>query len=251
MLHDSISVQEIVDSECAHEFLLEATRLASSAELEDTEYRLKKKSERFQRLLNREALPALDEAGLKELLGLIFYLRRKAGRMLKENGFETVREEIALLLHGEGGAGERLERFAGRIGGVPHPARIALGSELLHYTEPGRYWLWTTWIWDPKTTAGALPLVLKKEVDLSGAGPAETYEKIGAAMAFLAAAGQAEGFTRIGHNQFGANVFLACVYTVYMFTVFKMRLSEEFNRILPGLPEFTRRLLGVHKMSGV
>jgi hypothetical protein len=31
-----------------------------------------------------------------------------------------------------------------------------------------------------------------------------------------------------------------------MYTVFQMRLSKEFNRVLPELPEFAQRLLGVH-----
>ncbi len=45
-------------------------------------------------------------------------------------------------------------------------------------------------------------------------------------------------------------MFLACVYAVYMYTVFRMKLSNEFNRILPELPEFTRRLLGVYRLDG-
>ncbi|MEE8435518.1 MAG: hypothetical protein V3S64_12090, partial [bacterium] len=68
--------------------------------------------------------------------------------------------------------------------------------------------------------------------------------------AMVNAVGHAEGFSNIGRGLFGTNVFLACVYTVFMYTAFKMRLSEEFNRILPELPEFTRRILGVHNLHG-
>ena len=62
-------------------------------------------------------------------------------------------------------------------------------------------------------------------------------------------AGHEEGFSRLGRGMFGTDIFLACVYSVYMNTVFRMKLSEEFNRILPELPEFTRRILGIQKMN--
>ena len=48
---------------------------------------------------------------------------------------------------------------------------------------------------------------------------------------------------------FGTDIFMACVYAVYMYTVFKMKLSQEFNRILPELPELTQRVLGVYQMG--
>ena len=34
-----------------------------------------------------------------------------------------------------------------------------------------------------------------------------------------------------------------------MYTVFRVKLSKEFNRILPELPELARRVLGVQKME--
>lgn len=249
MLHENISVAEIVDSECAHEFLLEATRLATSAELEDTGWRLGQKCERFQQLLGPEALPELDEAAVTELLGLVFFMRRKAPAILRQKGLQTLRAEIAELLHGRGPVGARLEQFAGGFEGLPQQVAVGLASELLHYSNPERYWLWTSWIWEPKTSAGALPLVLQKEVELGAKSPRESYEKVGRAISMVRAAGHAEGFTRVAREPFGTDLFLACVYAVYMYTVFKMRLSAEFNRILPGLPEFTRRLLGVNRIN--
>ena len=86
MIHDNVSVQEIVDSECAHEFLMEASKLASSEQLEDTSYRLERKSAIFQALLGPEAVRELDEEGLHTLLGLVFFLRRRTGKIIKENG---------------------------------------------------------------------------------------------------------------------------------------------------------------------
>ncbi|MNC94329.1 hypothetical protein D3C83_111550 [compost metagenome] len=45
----------------------------------------------------------------------------------------------------------------------------------------------------------------------------------------------------------GADVFLACVYSVYMYTVLRLRMTQEFNRIVPELPDLVRRLLGVYR----
>ena len=53
----------------------------------------------------------------------------------------------------------------------------------------------------------------------------------------------------ISEIKYGIDVFLACVYAVYMYTVFRVKLSDEFNRILPELPELTRRVLGVQKLK--
>jgi len=34
-----------------------------------------------------------------------------------------------------------------------------------------------------------------------------------------------------------------------MYTVFRVKLSQEFNRILPELSELAQRVLGVYKME--
>ena len=64
------------------------------------------------------------------------------------------------------------------------------------------------------------------------------------------AQGRADGWTWTGRGLFGPDVFLACVYAVYMYTVFRVRLSQEFNRILPELPELVQRVLGVRHLGG-
>ena len=49
--------------------------------------------------------------------------------------------------------GQRLEEFAELIDGigrdVPDDVGQDLGSEILHFTDPDRYWLWTRWMWNP------------------------------------------------------------------------------------------------------
>ena len=216
MLFDSLTHEEVVDSESALEFMKEATKLASSADLEDLSERVSLKAECFNKYLNQTSVEELKEEQFDRIVQLIFSIGRKSKRLIAANGFENLRFRI---------------------------------SELLHFSKPERYWLWTNWIWDPDNNTGALPLVIQEEVDLLGETEGETYLRVGEAMAYVHQVGNERGYSRVGHGTYGIDVFLACVYAVYMYTVFRVKLSDEFNRILPELPELTRRVLGVQKME--
>ncbi len=129
-----------------------------------------------------------------------------------------------------------------------HPEQsFDLPSELLHFTAPDRWWLWTRWMWDPRAGTGAVALVTTEDFDLDGPDRGETYLRVGEAIAFVNETGKAVGFTDLGSGLFGTDVFLACVYAVYMYTVLRLRMTQEFNRIVPELPDLVRRLLGVYK----
>ncbi len=247
MLYDEISVPDIVDHECAHEFLKEATRLASSEELRGVGADLEDKSRVFRSALAEDAIPSLDREGLLALLDRIFLVRRKARALLRNNDFSSLRGAILDLLYGDDPTPQRFDHFTARVKGLDQPLVIAFASELLHFTDPARHWLWTPWIWDSKTGAGALPLILNGDGELRGETLGDTYQRIGWALDVVDGEGRTSGFTQLGDGRFGTDVYLASVYAVYMFTVFRMRLSKEFNRLLPELPELTRRILGVHR----
>ena len=80
--------------------------------------------------------------------------------------------------------------------------------------------------------------------------PGQTYLLVGQAVAFVDQTGKAAGFTDAGPGLFGTDVFLAAVYGVYMNTVLRMRMTQEFNRLVPELPSLIRRLLGVYHLEG-
>jgi hypothetical protein len=102
-------------------------------------------------------------------------------------------------------------------------------------------------MWDPKTRTGALPLVTYSAYDFSGETAGDIYMRVGEAVAFVHHVGEAAGFQTISKTIFGTDVFLSCVYVVYVYTVLRMRMTQEFNKVMPGLPEFSRRLLGVYQ----
>lgn len=249
MLYDEINVQNVVDSEAALEFMKEAAKLATSAELKDIGQRLDKKSSLFAGFLSEERIDHLTEDEFKQLVGSIFSIRRKATRMLKANSFEGLRLSMQNLLYGSDSLENRFNVFIQSIERIDEKMRVNFASELLHFSNPEKYWLWTNWIWDPKTGTGAMPLVVQESVDLNGQTHGEIYTKIGQTMTLVNAVGHSIGFSGSGRGLFGTDIFLACVYAVYMYTVFRVKLSQEFNRILPELPELTQRMLGVYKMD--
>ncbi len=249
MLNDSLTAGKAVDEESALEFMKEAAKLASSRELEDLSKRIARKSDRFREILNVSKIETLGEEEFSGVVSLIFTLGRKSNRLIKDNGFLFLRKQIRDLLYGKRILPERFDRFVWGISGIEKKMRINLAGELLHFTMPDRYWLWTNWIWDEDTKTGALPLVLRKSTLLHGETPGESYMMVGKAMAGVDTVGHERGFSRMSHGFHGVDVFLACVYAVYMYTVFQVKLSREFNRILPELPELTRRVLGVQKLE--
>jgi hypothetical protein len=259
-------VGQIVDTETAREFMAQTLEKASRADLGDIVAELEQKSARFNEWLAPEALPALDRAQLRLLLRSIFATRRKADALLDVIGPDDLKQAVGDLLYSEAQMQERFQGFVDRLAGFIGDVRLArpappgktgadlpenvlcdLASELLHFTEPESRWLWTRWMWDPVVGTGALPLVTQDEYDLHGRDTGETYVKVGVAVAFVRATGEAAGFAQFGVNNspFGVDVFLACVYAVYMYTTLRLRMTQEFNKVVPQLPELTRRLLGV------
>lgn len=247
MLFDEITVEKVVDAELAIEFMKEATKLATSAELEEIGQRLEEKSKLFQLHLSQEAVAKMDQAALSEVMSKIFGLRRKVKKLIRDNGFDIVKGAIQELLYGSASLATRFTQFVSSIKGFNQPMIISMGSELIHFTDPGKYWLWTPWIWDEKDGGGALPLVLQGEAEIGGKTAGEKYESVGKSLVLVHAMGQNRGYSNAARGMFGTDIFLACVYAVYMYTVFRMRLSQEFNRILPELPEMTKRVLGVYQ----
>jgi hypothetical protein len=240
---------QVVDTDSAQEFMKEALGKISEEELRAMAGDLEVKSRRFQRLLRPESIPHLEERQLRAILRSVFSTRRRADELLRSVGTDRLREGMRALLHGPAPLPDRFQAFHDSLEGVDERIRFDLPGELLHYSLPEECWLWTRWIWDPKTETGALPLVTMEGHDLKGSTAGETYLKVGEATLFVRATGDAAGFARIGNGPFGIDVFLACVYAVYVSTTLRLRMTEEFNRVIPPLAEWCRRLLGVHGME--
>jgi hypothetical protein len=239
---------QVVDTESAREFMRETLERITPAELDAIAEACEAKHLAFRRRL-APPRAALDETALRWLLRSVFATRRRVAEVLARPGVGRLAAAVDALLDERAPLAARVDAFCDVLDGVAPPVRWDLASELLHFTDPERYWLWTRWVWDPATRTGALPLVTMEEVDLDGATPGAIYLRVGRAIALVHETGRAAGFTRIGDGRFGADVYLACVYCVYVYTTVRLRMTQEFNRVIPPLPELARRFLGVHGME--
>lgn len=238
---------QVVDTPTAQEFLREILDRVPRAELAVIAQDLERKSDALRTLLTPGG--SLDGDALRKALRWIFATRRSADRILDAVGPARLAETIGDLLHGDDDLAVRFERFDGVLAEFPEPA-FDLPGELLHFVFPDRYWLWSRWVWDPRTETGALALVTTDDIDLSdGDGRGDVYLTVGRATAFVAETGRAAGFVGAASGPFGVDVFLAAVYGVYMYTVLRLRMTQEFTRVVPRLPDLVRRLLGVYHLE--
>ena len=235
---------QVVDTETAQEFMRQALEMLRLPEMEGVAQELEEKSRRFQ-----DAVGALDEARLHGLLRTIFTTRRHTAEVIESVGAGRLIAEVDALLHGSAPLTGRIDRFDGALDSLEPTVRRDILGEVLHFSAPDRYWLWTRWMWDPALLTGALPLVTMQDFDLHGSSAGEVYLKVGTAVAFVNETGRAVGFTRYGSEAFGIDVYLACVYGIYLYTITRLRMTQEFNKVIPPLPQLVRRLLGVHRME--
>lgn len=246
---------QVVDTPTASEFLDQVLELTSREELAGIAEEVAAKSAAMREIAGSD-LAAMDATAVRTLLGWVFCARRHVDKVLAVADAGDLARGIADLVDGTDRLAVRFDRFTDLVGGCPEVA-ADLPAELLHFLDPARYWLWSRWMWDPDTETGSLRLVTMDEVDLDGDSRGEVYLRVGRALAFVSETGHAAGFTSFAHRgngqdvlyaeAFSTDVFLAAVYGVYMQTVLRMRLTQEFTNLVPPLPQLTRRLLGVHR----
>jgi hypothetical protein len=240
---------QVVDTETATEFMRQALEMVQLPEMEGIAQELEDKSRRFKEVLAPDVVGDLPDDRLRALLRTIFATRRRAGDVIVAIGSLTLRTELKNLLHGTEPIGDRVDRFDQALAAIEPAIRRDIAGEALHFYDPDRHWMWTRWMWDPDLRTGALPLVTMQDFDLQGATAGQTYLKVGAGIAFVNQTGRAVGFTRYGSEAFGIDVYLACVYGIYLYTITRLRMTQEFNKVIPPLPQLVRRLLGTHRME--
>ena len=240
---------QVVDTETAQEFMRQALEMVQLPEMEGIAKELELKSQRFQEVLDPTTLADLPDDRLRRLLRSIFATRRRASEVIATVGADRLRSELTALLHGSDPVDARVDRFDDSLAAIEPAIRRDIAGEALHFFDPNRHWMWTRWMWDPDLRTGALPLVTMQEFDLEGSTAGQTYLKVGTAIAFVNQTGRAVGFTRYGSEEFGIDVYLACVYGIYLYTITRLRMTQEFNKVIPPLPQLVRRLLGTHRME--
>ncbi len=243
-LVDSTAKEAGLDDDAGRQLLMEATKLASTTELADIGDRLAYKHQVFVSVLSEERIHDLNEEGLYRVSHMIFAMRRRMPIIVKKLGFERVKEHIINLLYAEAPVSERFTAFVDFMQDLKLVYSRALAAELLHFTTPATYWLWSHWLWEPEKGSGVLKVLAQEPIKTEATTEGDTYLEVGELVRAVSPMGARIGF---GAGAFAVDVFLASSYAVYMFTVYRLRISQEFNRFLPELPELARRILGVQR----
>ena len=217
---------------------------------------LLEKSQLFQETLSKERLPSLSEGDLERVFERIFAARRKRKKIIEETGVDKLKKAISDLLYGDEKGGffrkkkversweEKVEEFAKQIRGVDRKSARDIAAELLHFTFPDKYILWTSWIWDPESETGAI-VFLKEEPPTGGRGRrmyGETYEQFKQVYEQIAEKLQEFGIKVKGY--LFVDIFLAMIYATYVdyMTLSTMHSAKGF---FPPAGVMARRLLGV------
>ncbi len=240
-------MKQVVDTETAREFMRETLDKVAAEELAAICSEVEGKAHWFQQHLSPEGIDRMSAANFYSLLRRIFAVRRRADKIMDTYPVQDLKAWTRELLYGSGPLKTRFQTFVDRFDGLDIRLRCDLASEILHFADPDKYWLWTRWMWDPKVKTGALPLVTYSSFNLEGETVGDIYMRVGEAVAFVHEVGSAASFQTIRKSIFGTDVYLSCVYVIYVYTVLRMRMTQEFNKVVPDLPEFSRRLLGVYQ----
>lgn len=245
--------EQVADFRAGEEFARELFARLPVDDVGSVVERLQDKSRRFRSLLSPEGLRQLPASSLAEVLKAVFGTRRRAEALLADPGVGVLRGALEELLYGAGSVDQRFCAFCQRFPEAHRATEaVDLAGEVLHWTQPDRYWLWTRWMWNPRTQTGALRLLVADWRSLVAPTLGEGYLRVGEAVAYAEATRQSLGLFAQAPAQtssFLTDVYLACVYTLYLFTVLRMRMSQEFTKILPSPWQLMQRLLGVGRLE--
>ncbi len=245
-----LSVGQVVDTETAREFMQETMARISDSEVQAIGRDLERKHVGFAGRLAGDRASQLTAEDVHAVLRSIFATRRRVGKLEELLPLAWWRNALPHLLDGREPIADR---FAGFVMSLPEEldlrVRRDLATEILHFVEPDIYWLWTRWMWEPEARTGALPLVITSDFVLDDDDPGRSYLRVGQAVAFVQQTAEAAGLQRGVRGIFGTDLYLACVYGVYLYTVLRLRMTQEFNKVVPALPELIRRLLGTFRLE--
>jgi hypothetical protein len=240
---------ETVDASSAVEFMREALIKISEDEIGSIAGLLAQKRSLLAPALAEAALGRANADAVRPILSRVFATRRRTDQILVAVGAAALSDAIAGLVHGSGSLAGRFRRFDEALPDLDAPVRRELAGECLHFADPERHWLWARWMWDPEARTGSLPLLMVDGFDFGGPDAGAVYLRVGAATAAVVATADDLGFRRMRANPFAVDVYLAAIYGIYLYTVTRLRMSQEFNRVIPQLPDLVQRLLGVYRLD--
>ncbi len=121
-----------------------------------------------------------------------------------------------------------------------------MASELLHFTFPDRYVLWTSWIWDPESESGAV--VFLKEEPPKRHMYGETYEEF--EQIYKQVQEKLLDFGIKVKGYLFVDIFLAMIYATYV-DYMSLSTMHSAKGFFPPAGSIARRLLGVLRSEDI
>ncbi|HEX3606845.1 MAG TPA: hypothetical protein VH134_13050 [Candidatus Dormibacteraeota bacterium] len=241
---------QVVDTPAVREFLDRALEKVSREQCRAIAAECAGKARLIQGVLATGRATGFDQAAVHTLLRCIFSTRRRTDAVISAASAPGgLGAALTGLCWDEAPLERRFDDFVARLSPLDDVELACdLAGEVLHHLHPDRYWLFSRWMWSPRLGTGAVALVTT-EADLTGETPGASYLKLGRALLMLRASGDAAGLLDLGEEPWNLDVLLACVYCVYLYTITRLRMTQEFNKVIPPLPELVRRILGVHRLE--
>ena len=240
-----------IDIETSYELVKEIYQQIKPDELRSLGLRVEEKVDLFQHFLSSEnAILNLSIDELKHILLKMFSTKRASKKWSNEQ-FELFKSYASKLLFGNEPFEERFNYFCSVAKtnlALKQPYELA--SELLTFSDPDRWWIWGKWMWNEASESGSLSLVFKEKNYFKADSLAKLYEIIGLAQKKLLESAHELGIIDHGTSRtsrFDIPIFLGAVYSVYMFTITRVQMTNEFTTILPPKFELIQRLLGIYE----
>lgn len=238
-----------IDLETSYEFIKEIFNNIRPDQFQSVIKQLEEKQSLFQTFLQKDRLLDLSNEDLLSLLKTMFLTKRLSKKWSNDH-FEKFKSYSYELLYGSDELDQRFERFCIVSKDnlkIKKPFEVA--GELLSFTDPTHYWPWFAFMWNPETDTGSLALVFNDRTFLQNISSLpELYKVVGHAQERLKESSKDLGIDFTGmENRYDVPVFLGAVYSVYLYTVTRVRMTNEFTTILPSKLELLKRLLGIYK----
>jgi hypothetical protein len=208
---------------------------------------LKLKSRIFAEMLGSGRARGVELAQFRALCACMSTVRRRMGTHLEPQGFEALRERVAVLLDGAARTADAdfgIDTFcAGFPADRAHRWVRDLAAELLHQVDPERYPLMNRWVWDHGTNTGVLREIWHGEnVDRITIEVASRYEAYVVLREELAQFLAANGVYR--DVLFFIDLLLAQIYASYVHEQGGSYLRADFANAEEPMMHI-RRLLGL------
>ncbi|OIQ72306.1 hypothetical protein GALL_460680 [mine drainage metagenome] len=209
------------------------------------------KASLFEELLGKGHVETLTETEFLDLAAFITPVRRKVGLWLGSNDFQLLRDQLVVLLSGWSDVQTADIRIARFVTAFPqdkaHRWTRDLAAEVLHYIAPDRYPLMTRWVWDAKTTTGALREIwFADDVATVRINAPDDY------LTFATLTAEIEGFLRdqgvFRDIPFYTDVLLSHVYAGYINDRGGSLMRAEFATSSDPMLH-TRRMLGLDSVD--